>query len=136
MINKMILQGRLIRDPELTTINSGTQLCKFAVAWSETYGDKETQLFVNCTAWARTAEFVSQYFVKGQECIIEGKLETQKYEKDGENKTATNCTVDKVHFCGKKQTDTAPPSQPPSQPQGQKTTKANLKPVEDDGLPF
>jgi len=127
MINKQILQGRLVRDPELTATNGGMAVCNFCVAWSETIGEYTNQLFLNCTTWSKTAEFVNKYFVKGQECVIEGQLRTQSYEKDGEKKSVIKCNVDKVHFCGKK-TDGAP---------GGGTKQADeLITVNDDDLPF
>jgi single-strand DNA-binding protein len=48
------------------------------------------------------AEFVSKYFKKGQECVIEGRLTTEQWEKDGQKQSRTICNVDKVHFCGSK----------------------------------
>lgn len=129
MLNRMTLQGRLVRDPELSTTGNGTSVCKFSVAWSETYGDKETVLFLNCTAWQKTGELIAKYFTKGQECVIEGRLETQKYEKDGENRAVINCTVDRIHFSGKKADEAAAPG---------KARAADLKPIDEsiEPLPF
>jgi len=99
----MALQGRLTRDPELRTTQSGVSVCSFTVAWSEKYKETETQLFLDCTAWRNTGEMVSKYFSKGKEIIVEGKLNTEKWQdRDGNNRTTIKMTVDHVHFCGPK----------------------------------
>ena len=103
MLNHTILQGRLTRDPELRNTQSGTPVCSFTVAWSEKYKETETQLFLDCTAWRGTGEMVSKYFSKGKEIIVEGKLSTRKWtDKEGNNRTSTEMTVERVHFCGPK----------------------------------
>lgn len=103
MINHMILQGRLTKDPELRQTNSGVSVCSFTVAWSEKYREKETKLFLPCKAWRGTAEMVSKYFSKGREIAIEGKLSTREWEdKDGNRRTSIEMSVDSVHFCGPK----------------------------------
>ena len=109
MMNHMALQGRLTRDVELRQTQSGVAVASFTVAWSEEYKDNKTQLFLDCTAWRQTAEFVDKYFSKGQEVAVEGRLETQKWvADDGQNRSTIKMTVDKVHFCGPKQDGSAP----------------------------
>lgn len=105
MINHLILQGRLVADPELRQTQSGTNVCSFRVAWSEKYKEIETKLFLSCTAWRGTGEMISKYFSKGKEIIVEGKLSTRTWEKDGENRSSIELTVDKAHFCGPKDGD-------------------------------
>lgn len=101
MINRMILQGRLCADPELRRTNSGTAVCSFRVAWSETIKDRETKLFLNCVAWQGTAEMICKYFRKGKELAVEGRLSTREYDdRDGNRRSVTEMTVDRVHFCG------------------------------------
>jgi single-strand DNA-binding protein len=103
MINKMILQGRLVRDPDARSTQTGIPVAAFTVAWSEKYGETETQLFLDCTAWRGTAELVCKYFHKGKEIVVEGRLETQKWQdKDGNNRSTIKMTADRVHFCGSK----------------------------------
>lgn len=104
MINHTTLQGRLVRDPELRHTQSGTPVASFTVAWSEKYGETETQCFLPCVAWRASGEFVSKYFRKGQEIAVEGKLSTRKrVDNDGQNRSTLELTVDRVHFCGPKQ---------------------------------
>ena len=102
MINRTILQGRLCADPEMRRTNNGTAVCSFRVAWSETIKDRETKLFLNCVAWQGTAEMICKYFRKGNELAVEGRLSTREYDdRDGNRRSVTEMTVDRVHFCGK-----------------------------------
>lgn len=102
MVNRMILQGRLCADPEMRRTQSGTAVCSFRVAWSETIKDRETKLFLNCVAWQGTAEMICKYFRKGKELAVEGRLSTREYDdRDGNRRSVTEMTVDRVHFCGK-----------------------------------
>ena len=124
MVNHFTLQCRLTKDVEYGTTNSGVAYANFSVAWNEKYNENEQQLFMNCRAWRGTADLLNKYFKKGDELVIEGKLITETYEKDGQNKSSTRMVVDRVHFTyGKKNND--------GQGQGQELT-----PVDDDNLPF
>lgn len=110
MINKTVLQGRLTADIELVD-RGGFNMTEFTVAWSEKIKEQEKQCFLRCKAWRNTAEFLSKYFKKGQELVVEGQLETDSWEKDGQKQSRTLLNVDKVHFCGSKgsaATDTKP----------------------------
>jgi single-strand DNA-binding protein len=113
MLNYMVLQGRLTRDPELRNTQSGTPVCSFTVAWSEKYKETETKLFLNCTAWRGTGEMVSKYFSKGKEIIVEGKLDTHEWtDKDGSKRSTNEMVVDRVHFCGPKDGGGSAPAAP------------------------
>lgn len=102
MVNRMILQGRLCADPEMRRTKNGTAVCSFRVAWSETVKDRETKLFLNCVAWQGAAEMICKYFRKGKELAVEGRLSTREYDdRDGNRRSVTEMTVDRVHFCGK-----------------------------------
>jgi single-strand DNA-binding protein len=102
MVNRTILQGRLCADPEMRRTNNGTAVCSFRVAWSETIKDRETKLFLNCVAWRGMAEIICKYFRKGKELAVEGRLSTREYDdRDGNRRSVTEMTVDRVHFCGK-----------------------------------
>ena len=132
MLNKLEYQGRLTADIELKQTQSGVSFTEFTVAWSEKYKEVETKCFLRCKAWRQTAEFVSKYFKKGSEILIEGRLVTEQWEKDGQTQSRTICDVEKVHFCGSK-SDNGGNSAP--------TYQANNTPKfeeikEDDDLPF
>ena len=127
MLNNFILQCRLTKDVEYGTTNSGVSYANFSVAWNEKYNENEQQLFMNCKAWRGTADLLNKYFKKGDELVIEGKLITETYEKDGQNKSSTRMVVDRVHFTyGKKNND--------GQDQEQELTPVNDETA--DNLPF
>lgn len=102
MLNKIEYQGRLTADIELKQTQSGVSFTEFTIAWSEKYKEIETKCFLRCKAWRQTAEFVSKYFKKGSEILIEGRLVTEQWEKDGQTQSRMICDVEKVHFCGSK----------------------------------
>lgn len=103
MINNVIIEGRLTRDPEFKTTQSGVELCTFTVAWSEKYKEIETKCFLPCKAWRGTARFVDLYFKKGAPISLVGRLETEEWQdRGGENRSRIVMTVDKAHFWGNK----------------------------------
>ena len=110
MINSLNYQGRLVRDIELKHTDSQVAFTEFTIAWSEKYKEVETKCFLRCKAWRQTAEFLSQYFAKGQEIAISGHLVTEEWEKDGEKQSRTICIVDKVQFCGSKSNNVEKPA--------------------------
>ena len=107
MINKVVIQGRLTKDPELRQTQSGVSVLLFTVAWSEKYKEVETKCFLLCKAWRTSAEFIAKYFHKGQEIVIDGRMVTEEWK---ENESVTLCLVDHAHFCGPKSTGERPKS--------------------------
>lgn len=100
-MNRIVLAGRLARDPELRACNSGTEVCNFTVAVDRRVKkDQEKQCdFIDCTAWGKTGVFVSQYFRKGDGITIEGRMESRKWvDKDGNNRISWGVTCDNVEF--------------------------------------
>lgn len=81
MINRVILMGRLTRDPEFRQTTSGIPVCRFSVAVDRPYRKEQEKKadFINVTAWRNTAEFVSRYFSKGKMIIVEGSLHNNDY---------------------------------------------------------
>lgn len=103
MINNTIVQGRFVREPEMRHTQSGKSVCTFTIVWSTKSFDRETKLYLKCTAWNRTADNVIKWFHKGQEAVVRGQLETKTWQdKDGNNKSEIQMTVSEVHFCGPK----------------------------------
>lgn len=130
MINSTILQGRLTKDVEYGTTTSGVSYANFNVAWNEKYNESEQTLFIYCKAWRGTADLLNKHFKKGQELIVEGKLITETYEKDGVNKQSTRLIVDRVHFTGKKEDNGE------VKPTTREAEQTVLTPIDDDNLPF
>lgn len=99
MVNQIIFQGRFTKDPEVKKTQSDISYVHFTIAWSEKYKENETQCFLDCTAWRGTADMIGKYFSKGKECVIEGRLRTDKYtDKDGNNRSKISCDVNRIHF--------------------------------------
>ena len=142
MVNTTILQGRLVADPDFSQTQNGVGRCEFTVAWSEKYGEKETKCFLRCRAWRSGAEFISKYFRKGQEIVVDGKLSTDEWEKDGKKQSRTVLTVNAAHFCGPKQesavrTSYAPVSAVPDVPYASPSAPDDFAEIADnEDLPF
>ncbi|MDO5586786.1 MAG: single-stranded DNA-binding protein, partial [Clostridia bacterium] len=97
MINKVILMGRLTRDPEMRHTNSGTPATTFSIAINSGYGENQRTDFVNCLAWNKTAEFVTKYFTKGKMIIVIGRITTRSWEtQDGKRAYATEVVAKEV----------------------------------------
>ena len=110
-MNNVILMGRLTKDPELKTTQSGLSFCRFTVAVDRYSKDGEDKTdFINCVAWRKTAEFIDNYFSKGQRIALAGSIQTGSYtDKDGRTVYTTDVLVDKAEFCeSKKNGDSAP----------------------------
>lgn len=103
-MNDVTLKGRITSDIELRTTSSGVEYCSFTVAvdrYTKQDSEKITD-FIPCKAWRKTAVFISTYFGKGKEILLKGNVYIDKYEKDGEKRTFTYVNVEKVEFCGSK----------------------------------
>lgn len=98
MINKVILMGRLTRDPELRHTGTGKPVLNFSVAISNGYGENQTTDFINCIAWNKTAEFVSKYFSKGSMIIVIGRISTRNWEDDKGKHYLTEVVANEVSF--------------------------------------
>ena len=117
MVNKVVLQGRIVREVESRTTGAGVTVASFTVAWSEKYKETETKCFLPCTAWRTTGEFIQKYFTKGQEILVEGSLSTREWEdKDGNKRSTIELTVEKAHFCGSKSSDSSSQTKPAGNP--------------------
>ena len=102
MLNKIILMGRLTRDPELRRTQSGTAVTSFSLAVDRDFksqsGEKETD-FIDVVAWRSTAEFVSKYFTKGRMAVVEGRLQIRDWtDRDGGKRRSAEVIADNVYF--------------------------------------
>lgn len=102
MLNKVILMGRLTRDPELKTTQNGVNVASFSIAVNRDYAKANEERiadFINCVAWRGTADFVSKYFTKGMAIIVEGRLQSRSWtDTSGAKRYATDVVCDTVHF--------------------------------------
>ena len=126
MINKAILMGRLVADPELKQTASNISVCKFTIAINRPkQKDKEQQSdFINIVVWRNTAEFVSKYFTKGKTIIVEGALRNNNYtDSNGVKHYTIEVHADNVSFGGDKKSDDTTEQKPKQQ---QQETKADV----------
>ncbi len=133
MINKVILMGRLTRDPEMRHTNSGTPVTTFSIAINSGYGENQRTDFVNCLAWNKTAEFVTKHFTKGKMIVIaDGRISTRSWEtQDGKRAYATEVVAKEVSF-GETKSSQQTATQQPMQDDDDDFTPLD----EDDDLPF
>ena len=128
MLNRIVLMGRLTRDPELRRTQNGTAVTSFTLAVDRDFksqsGEKETD-FIDCVAWRNTAEFVSKYFTKGRLAVAEGRLQLRDWtDRDGNKRRSAEVVVDNVYFGESKRESSGseyggpPPYGAPSRPSG------------------
>ena len=102
MLNKVIIMGRLVKDPELRRTQSGTAVTSFRIAVDRDFksqdGSKQADFF-DVVAWRSTAEFVSKYFTKGRMAVVEGRLQTRDWtDKDGGKRRSAEVVAENVYF--------------------------------------
>ena len=130
-MNKVILMGRLTKEPELKQTPNQISVIRFSLAVNRRFvkeGQQEAD-FINCVAWRQTAEFISRYFHKGSMIAVAGSTQTRSWEgQDGKRQYATEVLADEVYFTGEKKLENQ------SQPQADIFT--GFAPADDEDLPF
>lgn len=110
MLNKVIVQGRMTRDPDLRATTTGKNVVNFSVACErdrEVNGERQTD-FIDCVAWASTAEFISKYYRKGMMAFIVGRLQIRPWEdKDGNKRISPEIQVESIYFGEPRKKDTS-----------------------------
>ena len=112
MLNKIIVMGRLGRDPELRRTQAGTAVASFSLAVDRDFKDKTTGEracdWIDVVAWRQTGEFAARYLTKGRMVVVEGRLQMRDYTaRDGSKRRAAEVVADSVYFADSRQT--APP---------------------------
>ena len=115
-MNKVVLIGNLVRDPEVRATQSGISVCNFTVAVNRRFkkenGEQETD-FLNVIAWRQLAELCSKYLAKGRKVAVTGSIQTRTYEaKDGSKRTAWDIVADEVEFLTTQNQQSGTPSAP------------------------
>lgn len=116
MLNHIDLIGRMVRDPEMKALDSGTSFCNFAIAVEADFkenGEKVTDFF-ECTAWRQKAEFIARYITKGDTVAVSGQMRSRKWtDRDGNRRTSWYVNCENVYSVGqKKPEDTAGQAKP------------------------
>lgn len=131
MLNKVIIMGRLTRDPELRRTQGGTAVTSFTMAVDRDFksqsGEKETD-FIDVVAWRNTGEFAAKYLAKGRMAAVEGRIQVRDWQdKDGNRRKSVEVVADNVYFSDSKRD---------SKPQESRDDQ-EFDEIEDDGdLPF
>lgn len=133
MINRVVLTGRLTRDPDVKSTQSGISVVSFTLAVDRQFrnpnGSRDAD-FINCVAWRKRAEALAQYTHKGSLIGVEGRLQTRSYQdKQGKNRQATELVIDNFAFLDSKKDQGRSTSQSVPDPQGQASNAT-------DNLPF
>lgn len=98
-MNLIVLQGRLVRNPELT-VKGDKKWGRFTLAVNRMTGNDAD--FINCVAFGKTSQIIADYTQKGQQIIVEGRLQMNRYENSGEVRTSYDVVVNRFYFCGSK----------------------------------
>lgn len=128
-MNKVVLIGRLSKDPELRKTQSDISVCSFTVAVDRRYKSEgqPTADFISVIAWRQTADFICKYFSKGNKIALTGSIQTRQWEDDKGNKRyATEVIADSVEFCERKSDN----------PQHETTEAGYFDTADEDDLPF
>lgn len=132
MLNRVVLIGRLTRDPELRYLPSGQPVATFTLAvdrpFSGSQGERKAD-FIPVVAWRKLAEQVSQHLAKGRLVAVDGRLQIREYEtQDGQRRRAVEVVADHVRFLDRKVTE-------PAEPAGVEEFEPGPEPEEED-VPF
>lgn len=133
-MNKIILIGRLTKDPELTTTTSGVSICRMSLAVPRSFRNAEGERdadFFNIVVWRALGENCHKFLKKGSQAAIIGNVQNRSYDApDGTKRYVTEVVAEEVEFLGTRNGD----SEPKREEEVAEVTK--LKPIDDDGLPF
>lgn len=126
-MNRIIIKGRIAREIEIRQTQTGKSVGSFSVAVDKGFGENKSADFFRVQAWEKTADFVAKYFSKGKEILIEGRMESREYEKDGQKNLVWELIAERVEFCGGAREAAPPAGQPPI---------SGGAPAEDNDYPF
>ena len=138
-MNKVVLMGRLTRDPDIRY--SQQQMCaaRFTLAVDRRFkkdGDQQTADFISCVAFGKTGEFIEKYCHQGTKLVVEGRIQTGSYtNRDGNKVYTTDVVVEQAEFAESKSTTTRESRPEPSSASGDGFMNIPDG-VEDEGLPF
>jgi single-strand DNA-binding protein len=122
MINRAILQGRLVADPDLKHTQSGVAVVSFRIAVDRDRKSKDPNAqncdFINVVAWRSVAEFISRYFSKGSLILVDGRIQVRDYtDNNGNKRNVVEVVAENVNFCGKRESNARGNGTPGGRPQ-------------------
>lgn len=132
MYNRVILMGRLTRDPELRQTQSGVSMCRISIAVDRNFarqGEERQTDFFDVTCWRQQAEFVSRYFTKGRMIHVEGTLQNNNYtDNNGVKHYSMAILADRIDFCGDRRENGGDSYSAPGQYQQQRQYQSPAEP--------
>ena len=148
--NKVVLMGNLTRDPELKSIPSGQQVASFSLAvnrtWKNASGEQQEAVdYIDCNAWGKPAEIITQYMSKGSAILVSGRLQQRSWEQEGQKRSKVEVVVEDFNFVGGNSGDGGGSSAPrPSSPKKEEPApkkessgdSLGNEPINLDDIPF
>lgn len=152
--NKVVLMGNLTRDPELRSTPSGQSVASFSLAvnrsWKNASGETQEAVdYIDCNAWGKAGEIISQYMQKGRAILVSGRLQQRTWEQDGQKRSKVEVVVEDFNFVGgsgdggnfggSNPTDGDKSSEPAAKPKKAKDVSVedvDSEPINLDDIPF
>ena len=137
IINKVVLIGRLTKDPELRyAAGSGTAVCRFTVAITRQFKKDETD-FINCVSFGKTGETIAQYITKGRQIAVTGAIRTGSYDaQDGTKRYTTDVAVESFEFIGNSNNNSNNNSESNWNQPVDDVGFGDMTPIDDGDMPF
>jgi single-strand DNA-binding protein len=147
-VNKVILIGRLTRDPEKRSTPGGMIVVEMGLAMNNKYkakdgSQREEVTFVGVTVWGKTGELCAEYLRKGSSCYVEGRLKLDEWEKDGQKRSKLTVVAEAVQFLDQRKGEASEPhgearrpSSVPGKPVAQAELQVDIGPDDDSSIPF
>ncbi len=139
-MNKVILMGRLTKDPELRYTSNNTAVCTFTLAVDRRFsrqGEERKADFIQIVTWRHNAEFVSKYFSKGRMIAVSGSIQTRSWDgQDGQRRYATEVVADETYFADSKRDNTNSTYSEPARQEDAYNAEGFMPIEADDDLPF
>ena len=153
--NKVVLMGNLTRDPELRTTPNGQNVASFSLAvnrtWKNASGEQQEAVdYIDCNAWGKAGEIITQYMQKGRAILVSGRLQQRSWEQEGQKRSKVEVVVEDFNFVGggdgsnnfnsnaSASSDSTPSK--PAEKKAKKTAKPNDSsgddPINLDDIPF
>jgi single-strand DNA-binding protein len=133
-LNKVIIIGRLTKNPETRATQGGTSVCSFSIAnnksWKQGDEKKEQVSYFNCVSWEKGGEIIAQYMHKGDRICIEGRLQQRTWEKDGQKHSTVEIVVEGFQFLNSKSAASGS-----GQPESKQSSQTE-NPFSDDDVPI
>ncbi|WP_373481628.1 single-stranded DNA-binding protein [Acetobacterium sp.] len=135
-MNKVILLGRLTRDPEMKNTTTGKAVTRFSLAVDRRFKNKDGQKeadFFNIVVWGKQAEFAAQYLTKGSQISLSGRLESRSYDaQDGQRRYITEVVADEINFVSSGQKNSTAGYQQASAPQSNNNNNMSVMGLDED----